>query len=79
MTDPAQPSPPVEDARVPEFWGALGLPGLADVHVHFLPPRLLRRVWEYFDAAGPLVGTEWPIRWLRAVCWNNAATLFDLP
>ncbi|MEU4339097.1 amidohydrolase family protein [Micromonospora lupini] len=63
MTDPAPPSPPAEDARVPEFWGALGLPGLADVHVHFLPPRLLRRVWEYFDAAGPLVGTEWPIRY----------------
>src|SRR5256885_12911917 len=25
--------------------------------------RLLRRVWEYFDAAGPLVGTAWPIRY----------------
>ncbi|GAA2193564.1 amidohydrolase family protein [Micromonospora lupini] len=68
MTDPAPPSPPAEDARVPEFWGALGLPGLADVHVHFLPPRLLRRVWEYFDAAGPLVGTEWPIRYR----WSDA-------
>ncbi|MFF0318165.1 amidohydrolase family protein [Micromonospora sp. NPDC005252] len=62
------PSPPAEDARVPEFWRALGLPGLADVHVHFLPPRLLRRVWEYFDAAGPLVGTEWPIRYR----WSDA-------
>ncbi|MEV4386343.1 amidohydrolase family protein [Micromonospora sp. NPDC049580] len=62
------PPPPAEDARVPEFWRALGLPGLADVHVHFLPPRLLRRVWEYFDAAGPLVGTEWPIRYR----WSDA-------
>ncbi|WP_405431007.1 amidohydrolase family protein [Micromonospora sp. NBC_00617] len=72
MTDAAPvsslSSPPTEDARVPEFWRALGLPGLADVHVHFLPPRLLRRVWEYFDAAGPLVGTEWPIRYR----WSDA-------
>jgi hypothetical protein len=55
--------PPGEDADVPAFCRALGIPGLADVHVHFLPPRLLRRVWEYFDAAGPLVGTVWPIRY----------------
>ncbi|MFF4875537.1 amidohydrolase family protein [Micromonospora sp. NPDC000668] len=69
MTDPApQQSPPAADEQVPEFWRALGLPGLADVHVHFLPPRLLRRVWEYFDAAGPLVGTEWPIRYR----WSDA-------
>lgn len=51
------------DGAVPAFWGALGLPGLADVHVHFLPPRMLRRVWAHFDAAGPLVGVEWPIRY----------------
>ena len=55
--------PPGEDTDVPAFCRALGVPGLADVHVHFLPPRLLRRVWEYFDAAGPLVGTAWPIRY----------------
>ena len=48
---------------MPAFCRALGVPGLADVHVHFLPPRLLRRVWAYFDAAGPLVGTAWPIRY----------------
>ncbi|MET8232178.1 amidohydrolase family protein [Micromonospora sp. NPDC005298] len=63
MTGPATQSPPEADQRVPDIWRTLGLPGLADVHVHFLPPRLLRRVWAYFDAAGPLVGTEWPIRY----------------
>ncbi|SDZ12298.1 hypothetical protein SAMN05444365_105426 [Micromonospora pattaloongensis] len=56
-------SAPTDDADVPAFWRGLGLPGLADVHVHFMPPRLLRRVWEYFDAAGPLVGVRWPIRY----------------
>jgi cytosine/adenosine deaminase-related metal-dependent hydrolase len=55
--------PPGHDADVPAFCRELGVPGLADVHVHFLPPRLLRRVWQYFDAAGPLVGTTWPIRY----------------
>jgi len=48
---------------VPAFWQALGLPGLADIHVHFLPPRMLRKVWAYFDEAGPLVGVTWPIRY----------------
>ncbi|MGY0025182.1 amidohydrolase family protein [Streptomyces sp. cg35] len=38
-----------------------GLPGLVDVHTHFMPDRVLRKVWAYFDAAGPLVGAEWPI------------------
>ena len=57
------PESPLTDADVPAFWQALGLPGLIDVHVHFMPPRLLRRVWEYFDAAGPLLGREWPIRY----------------
>jgi hypothetical protein len=55
--------PPATDEDVPGCWQALGLPGLADVHVHFMPPRLQRRVWEYFDAAGPLIATGWPIRY----------------
>ena len=56
---------PASDAEVPAFWQGLGLPGLADVHVHFLPPRMLRRVWAHFEEAGPLVGLQWPIlyRW----------------
>jgi hypothetical protein len=54
-----------DDRGVPGFWRGLGLPGLVDIHVHFLPPRMLRRVWAYFDSAGPLVGVRWPIhyRW----------------
>ena len=49
---------PAGDADIPVFCQALGLPGLADIHVHFLPPRMLRRVWGYFDKAGPLVGVS---------------------
>jgi uncharacterized protein len=65
---------PEEDEDVPGFWRALDLPGLADVHVHFLPPRLLRRVWQYFDEAGPLVGVSWPIRYK----WSDAARVAHL-
>jgi uncharacterized protein len=31
--------PPGDDADVPRYWRELGLPGLVDVHVHFLPDR----------------------------------------
>lgn len=56
---------PERDEQVPGFWRSLGLPGLFDAHVHFLPEPIMRRVWEHFDARGPLIGREWPIayRW----------------
>ncbi|OJF14298.1 amidohydrolase family protein [Couchioplanes caeruleus] len=44
-----------------DFAATLGLPGLADVHTHFLPERMQRRVWAHFDEAGPLIGRSWPI------------------
>jgi uncharacterized protein len=65
---------PGDDADVPGFCRALGLPGLADVHTHFLPPRMLRRVWEYFDASGPLIGVSWPIRYK----WSDAERVAHL-
>lgn len=55
-------APGAEEAlRVREFWTRLGLPGLVDVHTHFMPERVLRKVWAYFDAVGPMTGMEWPI------------------
>lgn len=51
------------DDDVPSFWARLGLPGLADVHTHFVPERMQRRVWAHFDQAGPLIGRPWPIRY----------------
>ncbi|MFJ1702044.1 amidohydrolase family protein [Kitasatospora sp. NPDC088346] len=50
-----------EAAEVRSFWTQLGLPGLIDVHTHFMPERVLAKVWAYFDAAGPLTGRPWPI------------------
>jgi hypothetical protein len=49
------------DAGVPGFWQGLGLPGLIDVHVHFLPPRVLAAVWAYFEQAEEHYGRPWPI------------------
>lgn len=48
-------------ARVDAFRAALGLDHLVDVHTHFMPPRLLAKVWAYFAAAGPLVGRDWGV------------------
>lgn len=56
---------PLGDAEVPAFWRALGLPGLADLHVHFLPPRLMNRVWGQVDEGAVVAGNRGPIiyRW----------------
>src|SRR6476659_5606370 len=53
----------MEDADVPAWWQRLGLPGLFDVHVHFLPDNVQRKVYAQFDQAGPKIGREWPIRY----------------
>lgn len=50
-----------EAARVAAFRERLGLTHLIDVHTHFMPQRVLAKVWAYFEAAGPLVGRHWPI------------------
>jgi hypothetical protein len=41
----------------------LGLPGLIDLHVHFMPRNVMDKVWAYFDAVGPLTGRPWPIQY----------------
>jgi hypothetical protein len=55
--------PTLTDADVPGWWTDLGLPGLFDVHVHFLPPPVMRKVRAQFDSAGPLIGRAWPLHY----------------
>lgn len=43
------------------FWQELGLPALVDVHTHFMPKRVLDKVWAYFDTVAQWAGREWPI------------------
>ena len=45
------------------FTRELGVPGLFDVHTHFLPPRVMAKVREQFDTAGPLIGRPWPLHY----------------
>ena len=45
------------------IWEQLGLPGLADVHVHFLPHPVMRKVWAFFDSASENYGRKWPIEY----------------
>ena len=53
--------PPADDGDVPRFWRELGLPGLVDVHVHFLPDRVQAKVWAFFADAEVNYGQAWPI------------------
>ncbi|MGH3664602.1 MAG: amidohydrolase family protein [Egibacteraceae bacterium] len=52
---------PRSDDEVAAFWRGLGLPGLVDVHTHFMPERVLRKVWAFFDRVALPDGTPWPI------------------
>lgn len=54
---------PRDDAAIPEYLRALRIPGLADVHVHFLPAPLMQKVWAYFDRAEETYGRPWPIHY----------------
>ena len=59
MTTPG----PQSDAEIPAYLDALGLPGLVDLHVHFLPPTMQTKVWAYFDEAPRHYGRAWPIHY----------------
>lgn len=51
------------DADVPAFVAGLGLPGITDLHLHFLPDPVQDKVWSFFDRASAEYGTDWPIRY----------------
>ncbi len=63
-----------ESDAVRGWWQRLGLPGLIDVHVHFMPKPVMDAVWRYFDSAPAHYGTDWPI-WYRTDEAVRIATL----
>lgn len=71
------PAPPAGDADVPRFLAELGVPGLVDAHVHFLPDNVMDKVWAYFDLAGTHYGMDWPIHY-RTPAAARVATLREL-
>jgi uncharacterized protein len=71
------PVAPRDDADVPRFVAALGIPGIVDPHVHFLPETVLRKVWAYLDQAQEHYGTPWPVHY-RLPEPERVATLHEL-
>ena len=63
MARGVRPLSAAPEPEVAPFWQDLGLPGLFDVHVHFLPPKVQAKVYAQFDQAGPKIGRAWPIRY----------------
>ncbi|GLY76563.1 amidohydrolase family protein [Actinoallomurus iriomotensis] len=55
-------TPPSDDSDIPGFWRSLGLPGLIDVHTHFMPDNVLRKVRAYFDRFDE-AGLSWSARY----------------
>lgn len=45
------------DDEIPGFLASLGIPGIVDAHVHFLPDSIQDAVWRWFDRVIP----PWPI------------------
>ncbi|WP_326568630.1 amidohydrolase family protein [Amycolatopsis rhabdoformis] len=57
---------PATDADVARWTASLGLDGLVDLHVHFLPKPVMDKVWAYFDQARAHYGTDWPVHYRTA-------------
>ena len=53
----------MDDSDVPGWWQRLGLPGLIDIHTHFMPKPVMDAVWRYFDDAAEHYGTPWPVQY----------------
>lgn len=54
---------PASDAEIPDYLRRLGIPGLADIHVHFMPQNVLDKVWGFFDQVGERGEQPWPIEY----------------
>lgn len=48
---------------MPAWWERLRLPGLVDIHTHFMPKPVMDAVWQYFDRAQVHYGTAWPVHY----------------
>ncbi|MFD5249540.1 amidohydrolase family protein [Amycolatopsis sp. NPDC058340] len=54
---------PASDADIPGWISALGIDGLVDLHLHFLPKQVMDKVWAYFDQAEEHYGMAWPVHY----------------
>lgn len=67
MTDPMTKDHEVQHddqaTRLHEIYRRLDIPGVYDIHTHFMPQRVLVKVWNYFDNARERLGMPWPIEY----------------
>jgi uncharacterized protein len=61
---------PSADEEIPAFLSELGVPGIVDAHVHFMPERVQEAVWRWFDGLTP----AWPVTY-RTPAPDRLATL----
>jgi len=54
---------PASDADIPGWISSLGIDGLVDIHLHFLPKPVMDKVWAYFDQAEEHYGMAWPVHY----------------
>ena len=52
----------LRDEDVAAYAASLGLPGIVDLHVHFMPERVQAKVWAHFDR---LDDPPWPVHYRR--------------
>ena len=64
---------PLDDADVASWARDLGLPGIFDIHVHFMPNAMQQAVWRHFDS----LPRAWGIRY-RSDDATRLQTLSDL-
>ena len=66
MSSTARVAPPRSDADVPAWIRALGIPGIIDLHVHFMPDRVQQKVWEFFDSTAEHGAPPWPVAYRQS-------------
>jgi hypothetical protein len=54
------------DEDVRPWLESIGLDGIVDMHVHFLPEPVMSKVWAYFDRAEQHYGMAWPIHYRQS-------------
>ena len=54
---------PSEATAVRHLLDRIGLDAIVDVHTHFMPKRVMDKVWAYFDGIEPQAGRQWPIEY----------------
>lgn len=52
---------PRSDIEVRDYVDELGIPGLIDLHVHFMPGNVQQKVWDFFDRLPDRGAPAWPI------------------